>query len=179
MTNFTAYTIETAPDAAKPLLEGIQNGYGFVPNLFAYMAEAPVTIEAYVALDTLIAKSSLSASEAQLALLTVSFENECGFCSVAHQAMAKKSGVNPTTIDALVNKTEVVNDRDKALVEFTRTIVQQRGHLSDTHLENFFAAGYTKQQVFEMMLVVSLKTLSNYTNHLTKPEPNPELLAML
>jgi len=27
--------------------------------------------------------------------------------------------------------------------------------------------------------VVTIKTLSNYTNHLTNPEPNPELLAML
>jgi len=30
-----------------------------------------------------------------------------------------------------------------------------------------------------MLVVVTIKTLSNYTNHVTKPEPNPELLAML
>lgn len=56
--------------------------------------------------------------------------------------------------------------------------VRERGWVTKATLEDFFAAGFTKQQVFEVILVVTIKTLSNYTNHLTKPEPNPELLAM-
>jgi len=39
--------------------------------------------------------------------------------------------------------------------------------------------GFTKQQILEVILIVSIKTLSNYINHLTNPEPNKELLDML
>jgi len=39
--------------------------------------------------------------------------------------------------------------------------------------------GFGPRQVMEVILGVSLKTLSNYTNHLTEPEPNPELLKMI
>lgn len=179
MTTFTAYTLDNAKPKAKETLKGINASYGFIPNLFAYMAEAPVTLDAYLALNQLVEKSSLTPTQAQIALLTVSLENECGFCSVAHQAMGKKAGVNAQTIDALLSKSEIEDAQDRALVNLTQTIVRERGWVSDARLEDFFEAGFTKQQVLEVILVVAMKTLSNYTNHLTKPEPNKELLDML
>lgn len=90
MTTFTPYDLDTAAPEAQKLLQGIQSSYGFVPNLFTYMAEAPVTIEAYLALNQLIGKSSLSPAQAQVALLAVSLENNCDFCTVAHRALGKK-----------------------------------------------------------------------------------------
>lgn len=179
MSIFTAHTPEnTSPDAQK-LLQGIQSAYGFIPNLFTYMAEAPVTIEAYLALNQLIAKSSLTPAQAQTALLTVSLENKCDFCTLAHRAIGKKSGANPQTFEALINKTEIVDSKDRALVSLTQKVVQQKGWVSDEELQVFLNAGFTKQQVLEVILVVTIKTLSNYINHLTKPEVNPELMAML
>lgn len=179
MTTFTAYTVESATPEAQKILTNIKAGYGFVPNLFAYMAEAPFALEAYLTLNQLIGKSSLTPAQAQTALLAVSVENGCDFCSVAHRAMGKKAGVKAQTIEAILASTAIEDTKDQALVNLAQTIVRERGWVPETSLEAFFAAGFTKQQVFEVILVVTIKTLSNYTNHLTKPEPNPELLAML
>ena len=41
MTNFTTHTIDSAPEGSKPILQGALDGFGFVPNLLATMAEAP------------------------------------------------------------------------------------------------------------------------------------------
>ena len=177
--DFTAYTLESAPAEAKPLLQGVTHSFGFLPNLFSYMAEAPVTIDAYLHLNALIAKSSLTPAQAQVALLSVSIENDCGFCTVAHRAIGKKSGVHPQTLDALAHQGEIADPQDRALSQFTRTLVKKRGWLEEGELDAFLAAGFSKQNVFEVILVVTIKTLSNYSNHLTKPEPNPELVAML
>lgn len=179
MNLFTQYSIDTAPAAAKPLLENIQKSYGFIPNLFNYMAEAPTTIEAYLALNDLVGKSSLSPIDAQLALLTTSIENDCDFCKTAHLAFAKKFGAKPQTVAALINKQEIHCPRDAALVAFTQQVVNKRGHLSPEEVDNFLSAGFSKQQIMEVILVVTIKTLSNYINHLTQPEVNPEVLAML
>lgn len=179
MTDFTAYTLENAPEEAKGILNEVQSHYGFIPNLFSYMAEAPVTIEAYVTLNQLVEKSSLTPAQAQIALLTVSLENKCDFCSVAHRAMAKKANVNPKTLQALLDNADIEDKKDRALVQFTQAIVRERGWVSENQLNAFFDAGFSKQNVFEIILVVTIKTLSNYSNHLGKPEPNPELLAML
>jgi len=34
MLDFPAHTIDTAPDAAKPLMEGATKAYSFLPNLY-------------------------------------------------------------------------------------------------------------------------------------------------
>jgi alkylhydroperoxidase family enzyme len=38
--------------------------------------------------------------------------------------------------------------------------------LSQSQQEKFFAAGYTKQQLLEIVLGLAQKVMSNYTNHL-------------
>ena len=176
---FTFYTPANASADAKPLLEKIQSAYGFIPNLFAYMAEAPSTIQAYLTLNELIAASSFSPAQAQLALWVTSIENQCDFCRIAHQAFAKKMGVKPQTFDAVLNQQNIACKEDAALVEITRAIVNKRGHIDEAELNAFLNAGFTKKQFMEVVLIVTIKTLSNYINHVTHPEVNPEVLALL
>ncbi|GBQ24587.1 hypothetical protein AA103193_2789 [Tanticharoenia sakaeratensis NBRC 103193] len=45
MTQFTAYTTDTAPEAARSIFEGVKGAFGFVPNLQSYMAESPELLE--------------------------------------------------------------------------------------------------------------------------------------
>lgn len=179
MTDFTFYTMETASEEATPILSQINDVYGFVPNLFAYMAEAPTTLEAYLALNQLIEKTSLTPGQQQVALLAASVENKCEFCTVAHRAIGKMKQANQQSLDAL-NANETIDDAsDAALAAFTQSVVENRGRPSKNDLDDFIKAGFTKQQILEVMLVVSIKTLSNYINHLTNPEPNAELLSMM
>ena len=179
MTDFTFYTKETASDKAKPILEEIQKGFGFVPNIFAYMAEAPTTLEAYLSLNEIIERTSFTPEQQQIALLAASVENNCDFCTVAHRAVGKMKKVNQQTLDALNNKSQIDNTQEAALAKFTQTVVKERGQLSEDTLTEFLSAGFTKQQILEVMIIVSIKTLSNYINHLTNPEPNKELLSMV
>lgn len=179
MVNFTFHTPENTSVHTKDLLTQIQKGYGFIPNLFGYMAEAPTTVEAYLALNELISKTSLTPAQQQVALLAVSVENDCDFCSVAHRAMGKMKNANAQTLTAISSHGEINDPRDRALAVFAQTLTKKRGRPSETELQAFLDAGFTKQQIFEVILIVSIKTLSNYINHLTHPEPNKELLGML
>ncbi|BBI99468.1 alkyl hydroperoxide reductase AhpD [Ferrigenium kumadai] len=179
MTDFTFHTLENTTGHTRELLEGIRKGYGFIPNLFAYMAEAPTTVEAYLALNDLVSRGSLSAAQQQVALLAVSVENECEFCSVAHRAIGKMKGANAQTLNALASHSEIADAKDRALADFTQAVVRQRGRPSAAEIQAFLGTGFTRQQILEVILIVSIKTLSNYINHLTKPEPNKELLAAI
>jgi uncharacterized peroxidase-related enzyme len=179
MIEFKEHTIENSEPEAKKILQNIKEAYGFVPNLFSYMVEAPVTVVAYLEMNKLISQSSLSASEAQIALLAVSTENNCGFCSVAHTALAKANDVKPQTVSAIVNNGNIECKKDAALVKFTKLMVQKRGTASNEEVSEFIAAGYTKKNVFEVILIIAIKTLSNYSNHLTHPTVNKQLLDMI
>ena len=179
MTEFTFYTIDTAPAEAKNTLKTIQGVYGFIPNLFAYMAEAPTTLEAFLALNKLIENTSFTPAQQQVALLAASVENDCEYCTVAHRAIGKMKNSNPQTLDALNTDSAIEDAQDAALAAFVKKVVRERGRPGEDAIEKFLASGFTKQQIFEVMLIISIKTLSNYINHLTQPEPNAELLSML
>jgi len=179
MTDFTFYTIDNTQGHTKELLEGINKAYGFTPNLFAYMAEAPTTLEAYLTLNALVAKTSLTPAQQQVALLAVSTENSCDFCTIAHRAIGKDKGANAQTLEALTLGGDIADARDRALASFTQAVVRSHGRPREEEIQDFLDAGFTKQQILEVILIVSIKTLSNYINHLTNPEPNRELMEML
>ena len=179
MTNFTAHTIETTEGERQELLSSIQKGYGFVPNLFSYMAEAPATVQAYLMLNDLLAKTSIPMPQLQVALLAASIENKCDFCVVAHRAIGKSMGANVDSLDALNQGNVIADAKDRAIAEFTISVVKNRGWVPEEDVQAFIEAGYTQQQILEVILVVTIKTLSNYSNHFTKPTANKELVAML
>lgn len=179
MTDFTFHDLTTATGESKEILEQVQKGYGFVPNLFGYMAEAPIALKAYLQLNELLSESSIPAGQLQVALLAISKKNECDFCSTAHHAMSKNYGSNEQTVSAILNSTDIENLQDRVLVKTVTAILENKGWVSEDLLNTFFEAGFTKQQYFELMVVVAIKTLSNYTNHVTKPEVNPELIKMI
>ena len=56
-------------------------------------------------------------------------------------------------------------------------MVRDRGWVSDEASRAFYSAGFNQQQAIEVVLGVTMKTLSNYANHLTGTQTNPELAA--
>ena len=88
MTTFPVHTNETASDKLKPVLAAVHKKFGFTPNLFRVMAEAPVAAEAYLAVMDIFENSSLSESEKQTVLLSVSLVNECEYCVAAHSMVS-------------------------------------------------------------------------------------------
>jgi uncharacterized peroxidase-related enzyme len=178
MSHFPNHTVESAPEGARPVLEGASKALGFVPNLYAKMAESPAVLNAYTALGDLFEKSSLNKTEQQVVSLAASVENGCEFCVAAHSVIAKNMvGVDATIVDALRAGTVLPDAKLNALAVFTRATVAERGWVGGAPLEAFLGAGYTAQQSLDVVLGVTMKTLSNYTNHLTGTEVNPQFAA--
>jgi len=100
-------------------------------------------------------------------LLTISRENHCHYCVAAHSFMADKmSGVPSEVTDAIRDGSEIRNDKLRALSNFTRSFVNKRGWVERSEIDDFLAAGYSEAHVLNILLAVSVKTISNYSNHL-------------
>jgi len=164
-----AYSVlnkETATEEAQPILDKVNKKYGFVPNLIGVMAHAPALAEAYTTLNEIFAKTSLSREEQQVVLLAASWENNCTYCMAAHSIIAKQAGLSDESIEAIRKGTTLPDPKLNALSIFTRAMVVSRGHPEEEQLGALKQAGFTDQQVLEVVLGVGLKTLSNYTNHI-------------
>jgi AhpD family alkylhydroperoxidase len=166
MTQFAAYTAETAPEASKPILDGVKGAFGFIPNLQAHMAESPELLAGYSALWDLFSKSTLTPHEQQVVYLTSNFENECHYCMAGHTTLAKMQKMDPAVIEALRAGTALPDAKLEALHRFATLVVGNRGWVSDADVDAFLAAGYTRRNVFEVVLGVATKVMSNYTNHI-------------
>ncbi|MBI3479289.1 MAG: carboxymuconolactone decarboxylase family protein [Nitrosomonadales bacterium] len=169
MSTFKLHNLDSAPAGALPILETAKKGLGFIPNLYAHLAEAPNALSAYKQLGALLEQSALTPEEQQIVLISTSIENRCEYCVAAHSFLARNLvKVDSARVDALRAQSCLQDNKLNALVAFTRAVVRERGWVAGSQeLNNFFAAGYTQQNALEVLLGVTMKTLSNYTNHLT------------
>ncbi|TAN08234.1 MAG: carboxymuconolactone decarboxylase family protein [Rhodanobacteraceae bacterium] len=175
MSEFTLHTPDSAPEPARAILRDVQKKLGFVPNMYANLANAPATLEAYLGLSAQFDKTSFTPVERQVVILAVSVENGCEFCVAAHSLIARKMVKAPdAVVDALRNRTPLPDARLQALAVFARTMVKERGWVTGAPLEAFLKAGFTHQQALEVVLGVTMKTLSNYSNHLMGTTTNAE-----
>ena len=167
MSQFKVHTIESAPSEAQPILKAMKGSLGFVPNLMGVLSNAPVALSAYVSLVDLLDKSSLTPAERQIALLAVSTENSCAYCVAAHSVIAKNMvKVDAATVAALRDGKSLPDAKQDALAKFVQSVVKNRGVVGASEVEGFLSKGYTQQNVLEVLVAVSAKTLSNYVNHI-------------
>ncbi len=165
---FTIYTIETAPENSKEALIHAKEAFGFIPNLEGILAEAPATLKAGMALWELFETTSFTPIEQQVIYLTANYEHDCRYCMAAHSGLAKMIGMTLEDIEALRQGQPLADRKLQALRLFTQQMIVARGWVNDQEVEAFLAAGYTKQQVLEVILGIAVKIIHNYSNHIAK-----------
>lgn len=169
MTNFTVHSLDTAPEASKPLLISVKIAWGFVPQLQATLAESPLALEAYDTLFNLIAaKSSLTSAEQQVVYQAINVFHGCEYCTAGHTFLSRKAGVAEDVIRALRDEQPIAVPRLEALRRFAEIVAETRGFAGETEVDAFIAAGFSKAQVLDVVTIIATKVMSNYTNHLTR-----------
>lgn len=172
ITHLTAIDPAAASGEAKAVLDRAQAQVGFIPNMYANMVNLPSLLDTYLHGYALFReKGSLTPPEQEVVFLAISHENRCEYCVSAHSMLAaKKSGLAADAIAALRDGATVPDPKLAALDHFTRTMVRTRGNPSRDDVDTFVAAGYTEGHVLSIILAISVKTLSNYANHLFNTE---------
>lgn len=176
MSRLPLQTIESAPEAAKDLLATAVKNNGYLPNLLAILANAPVALETYLTVSGINARSSLTLAEREAVQITAASTHGCGFCVAGHTAIAyKRAGLDTATVEALRSGNPPADPRLKAVALFAQAVIATRGAVSDAALADFKSAGFDDGAALEVVLGVSLATLCNFANNLGQPPLNPEL----
>jgi len=160
------HNIESAPEKSKELLEQSQKSNGMIPGLHGVLASSPELLDAYQSLHKLFNQTSFDKEEITVVWQTINVEHECHYCVPAHTAIANMMKVDPSLSEALRNKTAMPTEKLQTLHDFTLKLVRNRGHVSQEDLNTFYDAGYEEKQVLEIILGISQKVISNYTNHI-------------
>ena len=165
MSDFTIHTIETSPEQAKPALQASQKAYGSIPNLHAVMAESPQLLEAYRKVHELFTQTSLNNDELTVVWQTINKFHNCHYCLPAHSAVAQMMGVDAKVNDAVRNDEPLANEKLEVLRSTTLAMVDQRGELTVEQSDKFYKVGYRNEDLLAIILGISHKVMSNFTNH--------------
>ena len=169
MPTYQIHTIASAPEKSKPVLEQLQQAFGVIPNLAAAISNSPKLVTAFAAVFQQVHSSSLTEQEIQIVLLTDAVANSCAYAVAFHTALALKEGVRSEETEA-IRARRTPHDRSfAALSTLARTLIEKRGHLSEQELDAFITAGFTKEQILEVIAVVAASTITNYAGTIANP----------
>eukprot|EP01033_Poteriospumella_lacustris_P022880 gene22880-17281_t len=124
---FTLHDTTTATPESAALLDQIQKGWGFVPNLHRVLAESPAALEAYGALWGIAERTGFTAIERNVAYLAIIYENACTYCMAGHTNLSKMAKVDDAVIAAMREGRPLVDTRLEALRTFAALVTRNRG----------------------------------------------------
>ena len=155
-----------ATGEAAQIFAQIRQAIGTVPNAYAGIgSNSPLALQTVLGLDAALKKSSLSAVEVELVKLAVSEANGCDYCLAAHTLFGKKAGLSDAAILAARHGNSQASKED-ALTQLARTLVKSRGTVPAEIVTAVQQAGYSDQQIVDVLLAVTAVTFTNYFNRL-------------
>ena len=164
-----------SPPTAQDVQDSAREALGFLPNLVKELSEHnPAAARLYLATTNLLDDSTLTKTEREVVLLTVSRYNDCHYCSSAHGKMAVSAGLDRETVDAINNGGLPSDERLRVLVQATRLRLDKRGWLDDEDLESLNSKGVDRADLYEINALIGIKTFTNYVNHVAETEVDEE-----
>ncbi len=163
MSTLNVPTREEVSTSNQAIFDQLKGTLGFVPNLYATYAHSENALGNYLSFAN--AKTSLKAKEKEVVNLAVSEVNGCLYCLSAHTAIAKMNGFSEEQILELRAGEASFDNKLDALARLAKNITENRGTTDAVVLENFFNAGWTKENLIDTIVLVGDKTISNYINN--------------
>ncbi|UTH75622.1 carboxymuconolactone decarboxylase family protein [Chromobacterium sp. IIBBL 290-4] len=174
MTTLKMHDLDSAPSGSRALLQSSIDNFGWIPWQSAYMAESPALLSSYQFAHDAFSNCSLSEEERAIVWITTGTINQCAYTVQAHTWIAQHKGVPAATLQALAQEPEALPEKLAALHRFTREVVLAQGQISKEEIAAVRAAGYSSQNVLDVILGVSQKTMSTLLNSIAGTQVEPQ-----
>ena len=155
--------VTQAEGKAKELLDSVKQAMGATPNIFTTFANAPAALQAYLNFNAALGGGVLDAKLREQLAVTVAGFNGCNYCASAHVFLGGKAGVDREELVAN-SKGQSSDGKTQAAISFARALLEKRGKVSDEDLAAVRAAGFSDEEIIEILGHVAMNTFTNYFN---------------
>jgi len=167
MSRLNPVTYEEAKPEVKEVFDALKKKMKMVPNIYAAVANSPTALKALLQFGENLRQGAFSPKEVEAIALAVSEENGCGYCLSAHTAAGKMVGLSEEETRDL-RQAKSGDQKLQALTVLAQEIARTRGHPSESAINNFFSAGYSKGELVDLIGFVALNVFTNYFNHIAQ-----------
>jgi uncharacterized peroxidase-related enzyme len=156
--------------AENDILAQLEKRSGKPNNFFRTMANRPEVLKNFTALyGAIMGPGSVDRRTKELVYLSVSFANECAYCSAAHTATAHKAGILEDELPALRTEQDPpFSAQERAVLQYARELTRT-ADARDTRdaLYEYFSS----EQIVEITLIVALANFTNRFNSGLEVQP--------
>lgn len=164
MQRIQAIEIEQASGRVKDIYHQVESSLGTVPNMIKTMAHSPVVAEAYLSFWNLLSQGVLSAHLKEQISLHVSESNGCAYCVSVHCALSKGAGLrDEEVLDGRMGHSP--DGKTNAALKFAGRILETRGAVASEEVAEMRDAGYSDEEITEIIALVVFTIFSNYFNN--------------
>lgn len=165
MTRIYSHTIQDAPEASRPLLEGVVpfSPTGKLLNLHAQMAHSPAVLAAYASIrQATVAHGTLHPHVRAALMLATAGVTGSAYAQAVTASLAARAGFTPPEVLALRDGRLVGDDATDALVGVVREAAARAGQVSDATWQRAADRGWSSEQLTEAFAYLALTVFTAY-----------------
>ncbi|MDC1133365.1 peroxidase-related enzyme [Alphaproteobacteria bacterium] len=163
-------------EQAQSYLNIVNEKVGFVPNVLAAFAKFPKQFEGFTKLYNalMLGESGLSKLEREMIAVTVSSENHCYYCLVAHGSAVRELSNDPQLGERLAAnfRSAELSQKQETLLEFTKKLTRDPSEIKENDRSGLREVGYTDRDIWDISVIIGLFNMTNRLASATEMEPN-------
>jgi uncharacterized peroxidase-related enzyme len=170
------------PDDIAEVYQKNSEKLGFVPNVFRAYARRPEHFRAFMAYHDVLMKgpSNLTRVEREAIVVTVSSQNRCQYCMVAHGAALRVLSKNPVMSEQIANnwRTAELPLRLRAMLAFASKVNEPEFSANDRDIDEMHLAGFGDDEIWDIAAIAAFFGFSNRMAGVMNMQPNAEFYSM-
>lgn len=181
MRRFPVPDVANLPEDLRERIEEETERAGFTPNVFSAMGYKPSNFRAFFQYhDAIVDDSTIERDEIEMIIVTVSGINDCLYCVVAHGALVRIYTERPKLADQLAtnHRAADLSDRHRVMLDFAAKLTEKPGGIEDEDIERLEAAGFSREEVWDIATVTAFYNLSNRLATVVDMRPNDEFYTL-
>lgn len=147
----------------KEILSQIHSAFGTTPNMFKAISNSTAALKMMWSGFGALGSGKLGAKLSEQIAVAVADANRCEYCLAAHTALGKGAGLTLETMSQ-AQSGKSSDPKTQAALTFAVKLVKERAHISPDDVSTLKKAGFSDEEVAELLAHVALNIFTNYTN---------------
>ena len=163
-------------EQVESYLKIVKEKIGFVPNVLAAFAKFPKQFEGFTKLynSLMLGESGLTKLEREMIAVTVSSENHCFYCLVAHGSAVRELSNDPQLGERIAAnfRSAELPKRQEELLSFAKKLTRDPSEIGEQERKKLRDVGYTDRDIWDISAIVGFFNMTNRLASATEMEPN-------
>ena len=163
-------------EQVESYLKVVEDKIGFIPNVLAAFAKFPKQFEGFTKLynSLMLGESGLTKLEREMIAVTVSSENHCFYCLVAHGSAVRELSNDPQLGERIAAnfRSAELPRRQEELLNCAKKLTRDPSEIGEQERKKLRDVGYTDRDIWDISAIVGFFNMTNRLASATEMEPN-------